>query len=129
MTIDTDSLSFDFFDIAKASDCDVCSDPVMYKPSGTNEVRVTQLCSQSFNISPEKMMSLDLEEMADEAENSDFGSMSDAAIKYNCRPAVLGGDKFTPPSSVNFVDLDAMMGGEMTEEQMKAIEDMAEDYQ
>lgn len=64
MTIDTATLSFDFFDIGKATDCEVCSDPVMYKPSGTNELRVTQLCSQSFNVAPEKMMNLDLESLA-----------------------------------------------------------------
>ncbi|MHA2046278.1 MAG: HesA/MoeB/ThiF family protein [Candidatus Thorarchaeota archaeon] len=68
MTIDTATLSFDFFDIGKATDCSVCSAPVKYKPSGTNELRVTQLCSQSFNIAPEKMMSLDLVSLADRLE-------------------------------------------------------------
>lgn len=70
MTIDTASLSFDFFDIGKAADCEVCSDPVMYKPSGANDVRVTQLCSQSFNVAPEKMMSLNLEVLADRLEKN-----------------------------------------------------------
>ena len=70
MTIDTSSLSFDFFDIGKATDCEVCSDPDIYKPSGTNELRVTQLCSQSFNISPEKLMNLDLEKLADQLEKT-----------------------------------------------------------
>ncbi|MGY5865246.1 MAG: HesA/MoeB/ThiF family protein [Candidatus Thorarchaeota archaeon] len=70
MTIDTSSLSFDFFGIGKATDCEVCSDPVMYKPSGTNELRVTQLCSQSFNISPEKLLNLDLEKLADQLEKT-----------------------------------------------------------
>jgi adenylyltransferase/sulfurtransferase len=68
MTIDTSSLSFDFFDIGKATDCEVCSDPVMYQPSGTNEIRVTQLCSQSYNIAPEKLMNIDLEELANRLE-------------------------------------------------------------
>ncbi len=70
MTIDTSSLSFDFFDIGKASDCKVCSEPDRYSPSGTNELRVTQLCSQSFNIAPEKMMSLNLESLADKLESN-----------------------------------------------------------
>lgn len=68
MTIDTGTLSFDFFDIGKATDCEVCSDPVKYTPSGSNELRVTQLCSQSFNIAPEKMMNLDLESLASKLE-------------------------------------------------------------
>jgi len=68
MTIDSNTLNFDFFDIGKASDCEVCSAPVKYTPSGTNELRVTQLCSQSFNIAPEKMMSLDLESLASKLE-------------------------------------------------------------
>jgi adenylyltransferase/sulfurtransferase len=68
MTIDTSSLSFDFFDIGKADDCEVCSDPVMYKPSGSKELRVTLLCSQSYNIASEKIMKLDLEALADKLE-------------------------------------------------------------
>ena len=68
MTIDANTLSFDFFDIGKATDCEVCSNPVKYTPSGSNELRVTQLCSQSFNIAPEKMMSLDLESLAGKLE-------------------------------------------------------------
>jgi hypothetical protein len=69
MTIDTSSLSFDFFDIGKATDCEVCSDPKLYKPSGSNNLRVTQLCSQSFNISPEKMMNIDLDILADKLDS------------------------------------------------------------
>ncbi|MFW9812017.1 MAG: ThiF family adenylyltransferase [Candidatus Thorarchaeota archaeon] len=68
MTIDTSSMSFDFFDIGKATDCEVCSDPKIYKPSGSNEIRVTQLCSQSYNIAPEKLMNIDLEELANKLE-------------------------------------------------------------
>lgn len=68
MTIDTSSLSFDFFDIGKATDCEVCSNPKMYKPTGSNELRVTQLCSQSFNISPEKLIKIDLEKLATKLE-------------------------------------------------------------
>ncbi len=72
MTIDTSSLSFDFFDIGKAADCEVCSHPVRYSSSGTKGLRVTQLCSQSFNIAPEKIMNLDLDALARklESENS-----------------------------------------------------------
>jgi adenylyltransferase/sulfurtransferase len=72
MTIDTASLSFDFFDIGKATDCNVCSDPVKYTPSGSNELRVTQLCSQSFNVAPEKMMNLDLASIADRLEKKKY---------------------------------------------------------
>jgi adenylyltransferase/sulfurtransferase len=70
MTIDTSSLSFDFFDIGKATDCEVCSNPKLHKPSGSNELRVTQLCSQSFNISPEKIMNIDLENLANKLEST-----------------------------------------------------------
>jgi len=64
MTIDTSSLGFDFFDIGKAEDCDVCSKPQKLPDKGKRTLRVIQLCSQSFSISPGKSMDLDLDKLA-----------------------------------------------------------------
>ncbi|MHA2081208.1 MAG: HesA/MoeB/ThiF family protein [Candidatus Thorarchaeota archaeon] len=64
MTIDTSTLSFDFFDIAKAADCDVCSLPQDKLVKRQTELAVTQLCSQSFNVSPGKILKLDLDTLA-----------------------------------------------------------------
>jgi molybdopterin/thiamine biosynthesis adenylyltransferase len=64
MTIDTSTLSFDFFDIGKAVDCDICSRPQEAPVSKQNEPIVTQLCSQSFNVSPGKLLKIDLESLA-----------------------------------------------------------------
>ena len=64
MTIDTSNLSFDFFDIGKASDCSVCSQPQKHRDRKQSELTVTQLCSQSFNVSPGKLLKLDLDKLA-----------------------------------------------------------------
>ena len=64
MTIDTNNLSFDFFDIGKASDCSVCSQPQKHQDRKQSELTVTQLCSQSFNVSPGKLLKLDLDKLA-----------------------------------------------------------------
>jgi adenylyltransferase/sulfurtransferase len=61
MTIDTSTLSFDFFDIGKAADCDVCSSPQKEPARKQTELTVTQLCSQSFNVSPGKLLKLDFD--------------------------------------------------------------------
>ncbi len=70
MTIDTSNLSFDFFDIGKAADCLVCSQPQMKQEKKENELSVTRLCSQSYNISPGKILKLDLEAVANNLEAS-----------------------------------------------------------
>ena len=64
MTIDTSTLSIDFFDIGKAEDCEVWSQPQKKATEKKNELSVTQLCSQSFNISPGKTLNLDLDTLA-----------------------------------------------------------------
>jgi len=64
MTIDASTLSFDFFDIGRAADCDACSQPKTAPVSRQNELTVTQLCSQSFNVSPRKLQKIDLESLA-----------------------------------------------------------------
>ncbi|MFX1483425.1 MAG: ThiF family adenylyltransferase [Promethearchaeota archaeon] len=69
MTIDTGTLSFDFFDIGKASDCQVCSKQVKHIQRKKSDLRVTQLCTQSFNISPKKTLNLDLNALADKLES------------------------------------------------------------
>lgn len=70
MTIDTSYLSFDFFDIGKAADCEVCSKPQKHPNTRKNELRVTQLCSQSFNVSPAKALNLDLDDLAHKLNSS-----------------------------------------------------------
>ncbi|MGY5856409.1 MAG: HesA/MoeB/ThiF family protein [Candidatus Thorarchaeota archaeon] len=69
MTIDTSSLSFDFFDIAKATDCDVCSSPQKEITRKQTELTVTQLCSQSFNVSPGQILDIDLASLSTKLES------------------------------------------------------------
>lgn len=64
MTIDSGSLTFDFFDIGKSDDCPICSKPGESTIAKTNEISVTQLCSQSYNISPPTIENLDLKDLA-----------------------------------------------------------------
>lgn len=64
MTIDTSTLAIDFFDIGKAADCEVCSQPQKKPVEKKSEISVTQLCSQSFNVSPGKILNLDLDNLA-----------------------------------------------------------------
>lgn len=53
----------------------------------------------------------------------DSPDTSELDMNYTCRPAAIGDDKFDPPSNVNFVDLDAMMNGSMSPEELqKAME-------
>lgn len=49
----------------------------------------------------------------------DSSDTSDLSMNYTCRPAAIGDDKFSPPSNVNFMDLDAMMNGSMNTEEMQ----------
>ncbi len=64
MTIDSSSLTFDFFDIGKADDCLVCSKKPKEQTPSDEGLTVTTLCSGSFNVSPTRVVSLDIEELA-----------------------------------------------------------------
>jgi len=64
MTIDSSSLSFDFFDIGKAEDCPVCSKKSREPTPTEEELSVTALCSGSFNVSPTRVVNLDIEKIA-----------------------------------------------------------------
>lgn len=70
MTIDSGSLTFDFFDIGKSDECQICSIPIHTKVSRKNEISVTQLCSQSYNISPTRIEKLDLDGIAQKLDRS-----------------------------------------------------------
>jgi molybdopterin/thiamine biosynthesis adenylyltransferase len=70
MTIDTSSLSFDFFDIGRATDCDVCSHPQIEPSQNRKELGVIQLCSRSYNVSPTKPLELDLDSLAKKLDSS-----------------------------------------------------------
>jgi molybdopterin/thiamine biosynthesis adenylyltransferase len=69
MTIDMSSLSFDFFEIGKATDCEVCSKPQTTLGKRKRELTVTQLCSQSYNVSPGKLVKINLDALADKLES------------------------------------------------------------
>jgi len=64
MTIDSGTLTFDFFNIGKSDECPVCSKSVQTDVTRTNDITATQLCSQSFNVSPPTIGKLDLNEIA-----------------------------------------------------------------
>lgn len=70
MAIDSGSLTFDFFDIGKSADCPICSKSEQSVVVKTNEIIVTQLCSQSYNISPPKIEKLNLTELAQNLDQS-----------------------------------------------------------
>ncbi len=70
MTIDTSNLSFDFFDIGKASDCVVCSQPQSRQEKKKRNLSVTQLCSQSYNVTPGKILQLDLDAVANNLDST-----------------------------------------------------------
>jgi adenylyltransferase/sulfurtransferase len=70
MTIDTSSLSFDFFDIGKASDCDVCSKTLKEPVKKEMGLRVSQLCSLSYNVSPGKLLKLNLDKLASKLDSA-----------------------------------------------------------
>ena len=64
MTVDISSLSFDFFEIARAENCPVCSvNRVDDMPSQEGPI-ATALCSGTFNVSPMKILNLDLKSIA-----------------------------------------------------------------
>ena len=60
MTIDISSLSFDFFDITRAENCPVCSVNQVDSTVVQDGPIVTALCSGTFNVSPLKILHLDL---------------------------------------------------------------------
>ena len=64
MTIDSSSLTFDFFEIGKADDCPVCSKEKQERTPTEEELSVTILCSGNFNVSPTQIVNLDIEELA-----------------------------------------------------------------
>jgi len=70
MTIDSESLTFDFFDIGKSEQCPICSNPNEIEEVKKNEYNITQLCSQSYNVSPPKMENIDLTEIIQNADSS-----------------------------------------------------------
>jgi adenylyltransferase/sulfurtransferase len=60
MTIDISSLSFDFFEIARAENCPICSVNRVDSTVVQDGPIVTALCSGTFNVSPMKILNLDL---------------------------------------------------------------------
>lgn len=70
MTIDSGSLTFDFFDIGKSEECPICSKSEPASAVKTNEITVTQLCSQSYNISPPQIERFDLNNLAQKLRGS-----------------------------------------------------------
>jgi len=74
MTIDSGSLTFDFFDIGKSDDCPICSKSGKSTIVKTNEISVTQLCSQSYNISPPTIGKINLEKISKKLEETYDGA-------------------------------------------------------
>ncbi len=64
MTIDSAVLGFDFFDIGRVATCPQCSPSRTVDKKRGNGLTVHTLCSQSFNVSPQSIMDLNLEEIA-----------------------------------------------------------------
>ncbi|RDE14311.1 MAG: hypothetical protein C4K48_06315 [Candidatus Thorarchaeota archaeon] len=71
MTIDSASLSFDFFDIGIVPDCPQCSRPDTTKMRKGKGLTVTALCTNDFNISPPTIMNLDLRDISRHLDSKD----------------------------------------------------------
>lgn len=95
MTIDSGTLTFDFFDIGKSDECPVCSKSVRTTVAKTNDITATQLCSQSFNVSPPKIGNLDLNEIAQNLDQSHSIKSTERSVLVN----LASGEKFTLMSS------------------------------
>ncbi|MFW9931255.1 MAG: ThiF family adenylyltransferase [Candidatus Thorarchaeota archaeon] len=63
MHIDIQTLGFDSFEIARSEKCPVCSLSDIPEPSESKEISITQLCTQSFSISPAKRKELNLADL------------------------------------------------------------------
>ncbi len=70
MTIDSETLSFETFDISRSKTCSVCSNSEIVMKDENKELHVTHLCSQSFNITPPELKELNLEQVADILSNT-----------------------------------------------------------
>lgn len=95
MTIDSSTLTFDFFDIGKSDECPACSKSVQPDVVKTDEIAVTQLCSQSFNISPPRLGKLDLHEIAQKLDQSYSIKTTGKSVLVN----LASGEKITLMSS------------------------------
>ncbi|TFG30797.1 HesA/MoeB/ThiF family protein [Candidatus Thorarchaeota archaeon] len=60
MTIDSDTLSFETFDISQSKTCVVCSNQREILEEKKEGLYVKKLCSMSFNITPPKLENIDL---------------------------------------------------------------------
>lgn len=95
MTIDSGTLTFDFFDIGKSDECPVCSKSVRTDVARTNDITAIQLCSQSFNISPPKIGKLNLIEIAQSLDKSYSIKSTERSVIVN----LASGEKITLMSS------------------------------
>ncbi|TFG28087.1 HesA/MoeB/ThiF family protein [Candidatus Thorarchaeota archaeon] len=64
MTIDSDSLSFEMFEISQSNTCQICSNQEVKIEEERDRLSVTMLCSMNFNVSPPKLENLNLERTA-----------------------------------------------------------------
>ncbi len=94
-TIDSGTLTFDFFDIGKSDECPVCSKTVQSKAAEANDITATQLCSQSFNVSPVKIGKLNLNEIAQNLNQSYSIKITERSVLVN----LASGEKITLMSS------------------------------
>jgi molybdopterin/thiamine biosynthesis adenylyltransferase len=76
MTIDSFSLSFDFFDIGRVENCPQCSTSGSQAVESTTDLTVTPLCSQSFNISPSGLQKVNLEKISNSLDPTDEFKLS-----------------------------------------------------
>lgn len=65
MTIDTDSMSFETFNIEQSTTCPACSKPSKERRRRRNKLNVALLCSESFNVTPPKLENIDIERAAE----------------------------------------------------------------
>jgi len=84
----------------------IMSDDCMYTWEKSNPQGI-KMCSLQTETAEETG-----EPMEDDFDFSKMKGSAPADVDYNCSPAVFTDDKFSPPSDVNFMDLDQMFGGQ-----------------
>ena len=98
MTIDSESLSFETFDISQSKTCSVCSKQIDLDDE-SKDLHVTHLCSQSFNITPPSLKSMNLEAIAKVLSESFSTKQFGKSLVINTP----GGEKITMMASGNAI--------------------------
>ncbi|MFX0107326.1 MAG: ThiF family adenylyltransferase, partial [Candidatus Hodarchaeota archaeon] len=88
MVIDLYSLNFDFFDLGRSENCEVCSTTDLKFSEKSEDPIVTVLCSGAFHIAPTEITTLDLESIATQIETSNKVTKTGRSITVELSPGL-----------------------------------------